>query len=107
MSDLIIAQDTEYFTNSGIITRHPAICAGFLLGTDSTNDPTVGAASPDGLRLILPTSTYDASALNLNGYQGQWRHCKDGISLTVTCAGTVYVVPLWQSWMSELPRDYR
>ena len=107
MSSLIIAQDTPYFTKSGIITEHPAICSGFLLGTDSANDPTIGAWDNDGARLIIPTRTYDASALGLNGYQGQWRHCKDGISLVVTCAGTVYIVPLWQNWMSDLPRDIR
>lgn len=106
MSDLIIAKDTEYFTSSGVVTDGPAIMSGILIGTDSTNDPTIGAASNDGSRLILPTATYDASALALNGYTGGWRHCNDGISLTVTCGGTVYIVPIWKEWFNNPARVY-
>ena len=105
MNNSIIAQDTDYYTKSGVITKSPALCAGFLLGTDSTNDPAIGLWT--GTRLVIPTCTYDASALNLNGASTKWRHCADGLSLAVTCAGTVYIVPIWQAWVTGLPRDVR
>ena len=107
MPNMIIAQDTDYFTESGVITKSPALCAGFLLGTDSTNDPTIGLWNNPGTRLIIPTCTYDASALGLNGASTKWRHCADGLSLAVTCAGTVYIVPIWQAWITGLHRDVR
>ena len=107
MSNLIIAQDTDHFTNSGVITKSPALCAGYLIGTDSTNDPTIGLWNNPGTKLIIPTATYDASALGLNGASTTWRHCADGLSLVVTCAGTVYIVPIWQAGVPPLPRDVR
>lgn len=107
MNNVIIAQDSPHFTGSGIITEHPAVCSGFLLGTDSTNDPTIGLWGKDGGKLIIPTCPYDASALGLNGASTEWRYSKEGLSLNITCAGTVYVVPLWQSWIEGLPRDVR
>lgn len=107
MNNVIIAQDTPHFTGSGVITEHPAVCSGYLIGTDSTNDPTVGMGNNDNTILIIPTATYDASQLNLNGASTQWRYSKTGLSLTVLCAGTVFIVPLWQSWLKGLPRDIR
>jgi len=103
---LIIAKDSIHYTGSAVISDNPAIFSGILVGTDSTNDPVVGVASNDGTRLILPTATYDASALGLNGYTGGWRHCEDGISITITCAGTVYVVPIWKEWFGNPARVY-
>ena len=105
MSNVIFAKDTEYYTKSGAISRLPVIVSGFLLGTDSANDPTIGVWNNPGTKLILPTATYDASALGLNGFQGQWRYSLEGMSLVVTCAGTVYIVPQWQEWYSGSLRD--
>ena len=105
MNNMIIAQDGEHFTGSGVIVRGAALCAGYLIGTDSTNDPTIGLWNNSGTRLIIPTATYDASALGLGGASITWRHCSDGISLVVSCSGTVYIVPIWQAWISALQRD--
>lgn len=57
-------------TASGKITEEPGYLHGFLLGTDGSNDPTVtfyDGISPIQGNEIVPTATYDASALGLNG----------------------------------------
>lgn len=72
---------------------------GFLLGMDGVNDPTItvydNASTASGDE-IIPTNTYDASALGLNGvmFPGLGRICKNGIYIEITCAGTVEVTPL-------------
>src|SRR5512146_2131617 len=56
-------------TSSSVITTKPAILLGMQIGTDGANDPTVtvydGTSSSGSI--ILPTTTYDATALGMNG----------------------------------------
>lgn len=72
---------------------------GFLLGTDGVNDPVItiynGTSNAGGE--IVPTSTYDASQLGLNGVTGLQPgvHCDTGIYIEITCEGTVEVVPYY------------
>ena len=69
---------------------------GFLVGTDGVNDPVItiynGTSNAGGE--IVPTSTYDASQLGLNGATGLQPgvHCDTGIYVEITCAGTCEVV---------------
>jgi hypothetical protein len=62
---------------------------------DGVNDPTLTfynniVASGEE---IIPTSTFDASLLGLNGVMGMHMYCENGIYLEVACAGSVEVVP--------------
>ncbi len=79
-------------TSTGSITTKPALFGGFLLGTDSVNDPEITVADGNGGDEISPTATYDASALGLNGaIEGHLVYCPNGIHVTITCGGTVEV----------------
>ncbi len=81
-------------TASGAVYTGPCIFHGFLLGTDGTNDPVITfydntAASGSE---IVPTATYDASLLGLNGATGMYQYCAAGIYVEITCTGAVEVV---------------
>ena len=68
---------------------------GFVLGTDSTNDPTItiedrAGAGGQNAGEIIPTCTYDATALGLNGATGlppEGVLCDNGIYVTISVAG--------------------
>jgi len=74
-------------TASGIVFSGPVYFGGFLLGTDGVNDPTItiyDGTDNTGLK-IVPTNTYDASALGLNGAQeGSLVKCNSGIYVEIT-----------------------
>jgi len=84
-------------TASGIATSDPCNLRGMLIGTDGANDPTITvydntAASGDE---VVPTATYDSSALGLNGVTlpGDGARCENGIYVEITlAAGAVEVV---------------
>ena len=82
-------------TVSGVIITGESHFFGFTLGTDGINDPTVTlydntAASGDE---IVPTTTYDASALGLNGMLlGNPLYCANGIYVELSAAGTKEIV---------------
>lgn len=86
-------------TTSGIAYTGECLMTGMFLGMDKLNDPNITVY--DGIdntgNEIVPTNDYDASALNLNGYQaGTPDHCETGIYVEITCAGTVEVVIKYQ-----------
>jgi len=71
---------------------------GFTLGTDGANDPEVTIEDKDNATgktggEIMPTATYDASALGLNGaLLSEAIDCSFGIYLTISiAAGAVEV----------------
>ena len=71
---------------------------GFLLGTDGTNDPTITVYDniASSGREIVPTTTYDASALGLNGAMiAVELECNYGIFVDITCAGACEVVVIY------------
>lgn len=80
-------------TASALIYTGPAILHGFLLGTDGVNDPIITLYDylSAGGQEIIPTASYDASQLGLNGVTGIYQLCAIGIYLEVTCAGTCEV----------------
>lgn len=66
---------------------------GFRLGMDGTNDVTL--TIKDGTKEILPTNTYDASVLGLNGEvlsNGAELTCETGVAATITTTGTFEIV---------------
>lgn len=81
-------------TASGVVRTGSCIFQGLLIGTDGVNDPTVTlynntAASGDE---VVPTATYDASALGLNGLTGVNVWCDKGLYVEIACSGDVVVV---------------
>ena len=87
-------------TASGLILAGRCVLGGFLLGMDGTNDQTVTVydnIAELGLK-IVPTNTYDASALGLNGYMGPTVECKNGVYVAISGAGTVEVVVLYKEY---------
>ena len=89
---------SQKFTSSGSVTALPngsLYCMGFTVGMDGVNDPVVtiyNGADNTGEE-IVPTATYDASALNLRGVvKSAGVKCSAGIYVEITCAGTVEVV---------------
>lgn len=86
-------------TSSGIAYTGECLLTGMLLGMDKVNDPSITIY--DGTDAtgdeVVPTNDYDASALGLNGYMASKPdHCKTGIYVDITCAGTVEVVIKYQ-----------
>jgi len=80
-------------TASALIYTGPAILHGFLIGTDGINDPTITIYDylSAGGEEVVPTTTYDASQLGINGATGINQLCAIGIYLEISCAGTVEV----------------
>ena len=82
-------------TVSGLIITGESHFYGFTLGTDGVNDPTVTlydntAASGNE---IVPTTTYDASALGLSGMLlGHAVYCRNGIYVELSAVGTKEIV---------------
>ena len=82
-----------YFNASGILYSSACTLVGFLLGLDGTNDPTItfyNAQSAVSETDIIPTCTYDASALGLNGVMpgAMEIDCPNGIYVEVADLGT-------------------
>lgn len=88
MSEILCAEPVT-IAASGIIYNGPCIFRGFLLGTDGVNDPTITiynniAASGEE---VIPTCTYDATALGLNGATGIMQYCEKGLYAAISVAG--------------------
>jgi len=87
--------ETVEVTVSGIAHTGPCWMYDVLLGTDGVNDPTI--AVYDGLDTSgekkIPTNTYDAALLGLNGVIfNAKRRCSKGIYVEISCAGAVEVI---------------
>jgi hypothetical protein len=81
-------------SSSQTVASGSAVLAGMQLGTDSLNDPTVTIynGSDNTGAEIVPTTTYDASALGLNGFVASYdKKAYNGIYVEITCAGSVEV----------------
>lgn len=88
-------------TASGVICDKPCVFGGFIIGTDDTNDPEItiydNASAASGNE-VVPTATYDASVMGLNGYTapGMGIDLKNGAYIEITCAGTVEVTVFYK-----------
>ena len=81
-------------TASGLVYTGPCLFGGYVLGTDGVNDPTItiyNNTAGSGQK-VIPTATYDASALGINGATGLRQNCNNGLYVAITCAGSVEVV---------------
>jgi hypothetical protein len=93
------ANNISITSNGGsVICGEPCFFYGFMLGLDGTNDPTItfyDNASEASGEEIIPTNTYDASILGLNGAMLPVpKYCKNGIYVGITQAGTTEIEPL-------------
>ena len=101
----ILSKTPTKITASAIVHTGPCVFRGLLLGTDGANDPviTVYNGLDNTGEEIVPTCTYDASALGLNGVLGMEPgvYFDTGIYIEITCAGTVEVVPQYAPYYPE------
>jgi len=69
------------------------LLAGFVSGGDSVNDYEMTITDGNGGEEVVPTATYDATALGLNGalLGGHLVDCPNGIYVTITCGGAMEV----------------
>ncbi len=101
----VLSKTPTKITASAIVHTGPCVFRGLLLGCDGTNDPVItvynGLDNSGGE--IVPTCTYDASALGLNGVTGiePGIYCDTGLYIEITCAGTVEVVPQYSPYHPE------
>ena len=84
----------ETISSSQIITSLSAALHGMQIGTDGVNDPTVTVY--DGVdntgNEIVPTTTYDASALGISGFVAAYaKRAYSGIFVEISGAGAVEV----------------
>ena len=92
--------ESSYKTASGVIFTGRGMIYDVLIGTDGTND--VALTIYDGLsatntKEILPTVTYDASALGLNGYTTPiGSKVTLGCYIAITCSGSCEVIIKWE-----------
>jgi hypothetical protein len=87
-------------TESGLVISGKCVIGAVLIGMDGTNDQEITgydntAESGDE---VLPTTTYDASALGLNGYTGPPVECENGFYLGISGAGTREVVVFYKEY---------
>lgn len=86
-------------SSSQSITTDRAVLAGMQLGTDSLNDPTITVydGADNSGNEIVPTTTYDASALGLNGFVASYdKKAYNGIYVEISGAGAVEVSIDWR-----------
>jgi hypothetical protein len=90
-------------TASGIIVTGPCVFRGFLLGMDGVNDPviTIFNNTEASGEEAVPTATYDASALGINGVVGLMQYCDKGLYVEITCVGAVEVVPQFSPYYGK------
>jgi hypothetical protein len=93
-NDYFLSAPASKKTSSGLVVAGTSIFHGFLIGTDGINDPVITIydnTKAEGEE-IVPTATYDASQLGINGVTGVNMVCVNGIYVSITCAGACEVV---------------
>ena len=97
MAENIYVQPTRVIT-SGSVHTAPCFLARVLIGTDNINNPTVviyneADNSKTESKRVLPSVSYDASALGLNGVVFEFMEFLDeGLYVDITCGGTCEVI---------------
>jgi len=94
--------DTAKCGSSTVLTRGQGVLYNMQIGCDGTNDPTVtvyDGESATNAKEIVPTCTYDASALGMNGYTAiVGKKFIKGLFVEITCTGTVEVILDWEKF---------
>jgi hypothetical protein len=88
-------KSSDKLSSSGMAYTGECILTHMLIGTDGVNDPTItiyDGVDNTGIEKV-PTTSYDASALGLNGFTLSFPfEFKTGIYVEITCGGTVEVI---------------
>lgn len=104
----LLSKQAGKITASALVLTGAGLFRGILIGTDGVNDPVVTVF--DNIEAsgeeIIPTTTFDASALGLNGVTGLNRYVQNGIYILIACVGAVEVVPEYVPWGSSLKMRY-
>jgi hypothetical protein len=79
-------------TASGIVVNRKCILDGFLVGMDGSNDPTITLYDDNSAATgneVVPTNTYDSSALGVNGvmFSNDGVRCEKGLYCEITIGG--------------------
>lgn len=98
----MIYAKTNKVTTSGMVYTGKSLLFDILIGLDGVNDPTISVfdGTDSGGVEKLPTNTYDASKLGLNGVTWQIPRLMDtGIYVLIAlAAGDVEVVGGYRPW---------
>ena len=89
---------TSFLTASGIVAASHAGLVSMHVGMDGTNDPsiTIHKGQDSSGEEVVPTNSYDADKLGLNGFESYHiKDCPGGIYVAITCAGDCEVVVGW------------
>ena len=106
-----IRLDKAKAIETGLICTGPGVFGGFLLGMDGANDPTITIydnTEASGEEMV-PTSTYDASTLGLNGAL-IGKHLpgfKNGLYVEVTITGAKEIVVFYKLDSDMSPYTFR
>lgn len=96
---MTVAHKTISFTATGgsIVINRPCVFYGYIVGMDGTNDPTItiydNSNAASGHEPV-PTNTYDASVLGVNGAMlpADGTRCRNGLYCYTTIgAGAVEI----------------
>ena len=88
-------------SESTLIMSGEGVFLGFLIGMDAINDATITIydnTSGTGEE-IVPTNTYDASAIGLNGWSPAVPiRVRNGLYINISCSGTCEVTPFYANF---------
>lgn len=112
MGNIKIYGDTSYLTASALIHTGAGFLFTVLIGTDGVNDPVVAAYNDtDGDTAgnrIVPLTTYDASALGINGFVLQFaKKFTTGLYISISNLGAGELVVDYRTVGSLTPYKFR
>jgi len=99
---IFIYSTSARLTASGLVYTGKGFLFSMLIGTDGIIDPIVSVYdyTDDTLAAtrIIPSITYDASALGLNGVVLEYaKEFSTGLYVKIVCAGTCEVIVDWRA----------
>ena len=111
MDNTKVYADTSYLTSSTLIHTGAGVLFTILIGSDGVNDPVVAAYDDtDGntaANRIVPLTTYDASALGINGFVLQFaKKFTTGLYISIADIGAGEVVVDYRTVGSLTPYKF-
>ena len=93
----LIRAESSRITASTLIFTGDCVLISLLVGVDGVNDPVVGIFNAldgaDPTKRVVPSVTYDASALGLNGYMAAFvKRCRTGLFISIANIGSGEVI---------------
>jgi len=98
----MVKAESGKFGSSAVAVRGQGLLYNMQIGCDGSNDPIVtiyDGESATNAKEIVPTCTYDASALGMNGFTSTvGKKFIKGLYVEITCGGTVEVILDWEKF---------